>query len=498
MRFIICVALNLILFNVNVDSSAILKFFSSPFHRTKHDNKSKFTDLNADCTFLILEHLKFADLLNVAEVNAQFSMVAADVFRLKYSHYQIEVSDDFSQPNDKLNKPYELLSVAGLKIDTDTIGRVLRRIGLQKEIHDEPKLFLYGTSIILDDYNAILNTFKHFGHLITRIKLIYYTYRDFQLNVIGSLISKYSSESLVEFECENCGLKTLASITKPVINVETVTFSESFVGDASGTLSLSDSFPAIRRLNLDLRSGKGFSYFVCQMSHLDYVSLSEIPFTFGTTDDSFENMIMKNPQIRDIDLFDISPEFVPKVVAHLPQLENLTLSHFRLWNGSIEFESVKRFAMDCEYNSGSPKNLHFPNLHTLSIEFNKRQFGEWLDFVTEHNHLKELHLKHAQLSDSQFQQLTANLQNLVDMTLWYLSGRFESVALGINVIVEFVKSHKQLKQFNVINYPKSSRETLQEQLKHEWNTKVIGNGLSFERKMVSVDKWTRNEHFIEV
>lgn len=46
----------------------------------------KFADLDEDCVFLILENLDLENMLNMAQVNENFSKVAADGFRREYSH----------------------------------------------------------------------------------------------------------------------------------------------------------------------------------------------------------------------------------------------------------------------------------------------------------------------------------------------------------------------------------------------------------------------------
>ena len=57
-----------------------------------------FDNLNEDCVFLILENLNCADLLSMAQINNKFSTLAANVYRRKFSHSFVEVSEDVESP----------------------------------------------------------------------------------------------------------------------------------------------------------------------------------------------------------------------------------------------------------------------------------------------------------------------------------------------------------------------------------------------------------------
>lgn len=95
--------------------------------------------------------------------------------------------------------------------------------------------------------------------------------------------------------------------------------------------------------------------------------------------------------------------------------------------------------------------------------------------------MSHLHLKGYYAYDSELQQLTANLQNLVKVTLQYQSNLLNTLKLSAKGVVEFLDSHRNVKQLNVIEYPDQWMADLQEQLEHEWKIKIIDNGLSFER-----------------
>jgi len=204
---------------------------------------------------------------------------------------------------------------------------------------------------------------------------------------------------------------------------------------------------------------------------------------------SFENVIIKNPQIRSIDLYDPHQDFLHNMSVLLPKLEHLTLSRYDLKNVSIEFKNVTTFVVNNGYNR-SPENFHFPRLQTLHIDTDWYPlFYKWVNFLNEHKQLSQLQLRHFGLDDLQFKHLTSNLTNLVEITLWAKYSETLYV-LSTDCIVEFVKSHEQLKILNIFDYPKQCERELQYQLKLEWNMQIVDRGLSFERKIFKaiVDK----------
>ena len=85
------------------------------------------------------------------------------------------------------------------------------------------------------------------------------------------------------------------------------------------------------------------------------------------------------------------------------------------------------------------------------------------------------------MHDSQFQRLTANLTDLVELTLEGVTYKYEIQNLSCGAIVEFLRSNYKVKQLNVIRYNSRWLVDLKEHLKHGWNMRVIEDGLSFER-----------------
>lgn len=429
-----------------------------------------FGDLDWDCVFHIFEYLDLGDLLNVAQINDQFNKLAVEEFRHKYSQLRVVVKDTFKFP-DKIN---EMLT--GTKIDTDAFER----------IHEEPLYIPNRTPNItvseyqleLDDFQSIFELFKQFGHMIKKLEC-QISSQNWRTGFIGYLISKYSSESLVDVELAYHPDSLLVHITKSLTNVQNITFKNCHYEFETPHFRFAELFPAVRRLNMRYLAELNLVHFDCHMPHLEHVYV----WLQSHNSTLFLNIAKRNPQIRSIALHNAFPEIVQEVNALLPQLETLKLEHFKLMDGRIEFGNVTTFI--CSYGTTIPVNLYFPRLRSLKIDYTHKRFYDYCTFFNEHSHLRHLHMKGFQLDDSQFQKLTANLNNLEEITLRHRNNSENRQNLSCIAIAEFLKSRHTVNQLNFINFPKHWEDELQELLEQEWNVRIINinglTGLSFQR-----------------
>lgn len=459
------------------------------------DDKVKFTDLNVDCMFLIFGHLEFADLLNMAQLNPQMSMLSTAAFRYKYSHLPIVINDDFTLPH----KSFELLNLGGVKIDTDTLRRDFELLGLPKKpkTNEKPTFYITETSIHLKSYDAILKTFKYLRPSNTKLRLVYSYDRNVQAKILSYFINKLS-ESLLEVEFVDVKENTLGYIKKPLVNIFKVTFTGNFTNNSTSNLPLNELFPNLRHLSLNMNKGAGFDYYNCHMPHLQHVffygefypSDENINPEYAVARNAFENMIKKNSQIRSIHLYRTEDVTIRTINTFLPLLESLTIDHVNgldsVIYGDYRFENITTFAIGNAYTS--PENLHFPRLQTLRFHFIEIFLDKWLQFMNEHNHVSKLHLEYQHITDLQFQQLTANLY-LVELTLYFDDKQPDPNVLTTNAIVAFLECNKQLQKLNIFNFLEYHQETLQEILTDEWDAKILvckkyDHGVSFQRKVI--------------
>lgn len=352
--------------------------------------KTKFTDLNDDCINLILVDLNFGDLLSVAQINVKFSALSADVYRRKYSDKQIWIVDyrDFPIELKKLFNETET-------IDINSFERIERIYPYFSNIR--PYIDQIERNFLIWNFETMWNLFKHFGRDIKKLHATTGSKSPLKNAFIAYLINKYSSESLVDVQLYDNPDKLLDHLTKPMINVKSVEFSNS-CGDTK------------------------------------------------------------------IEIF-------RKVETLFPHVEKFSAKGFSLENGSIRMESVTTFIPGYSVSLAS---FHFPNLHTLHFDFEEHgNFAGYLTFLDEHRHLSHLHFIGNMPNESQFEELTANLKDLVEVTFEF------QFPLSNDCIAKFLSSHEKVKLFKIT---RCDDQQLQQLLEPSgWNMTIINYGLSFER-----------------
>lgn len=417
----------------------VTKIIVQYFQFSGDDDTTTFDDLDWDCVYLILNELDFDDLANAAQVNKKLSMFAADLFRLKYLHFQFVIGDGF---------------------------------------HLSPS----ETQIQLKNDDQILsNAFRSFGHLMKRLKLMNENQEhSVQWKLIGKLINEYSSKALREIEIESKSQEILQSIDKPLINVEIVTFANNDMNFTSKNVRIHEIFPAVRRLNLNSLTDCGLAYFNHHMPHLKHISVRNDKglnqFNFSSVSDIF----IKNPQVQSISLHRADPNYLPELNKLFPKLETLSLTQIEVVYFTTENSLQVGFSFAHPFDN-LVSNFHFTQLQNLEIDHTHRFHDQCVSILNVHKHLRRLSLRHYDLNDLKFQQLTQNLKNLTEITLTLATTQLNPAYVSSSAIVNFLRNNEKVKKFNVINYPKNCEDSLQEQLRQEWNTRIIDGGLSFER-----------------
>lgn len=88
------------------------------------------------------------------------------------------------------------------------------------------------------------------------------------------------------------------------------------------------------------------------------------------------------------------------------------------------------------------------------------------------------------MNEPLFRQITADQKDLLELTLEHRRNEYVVPVQALNtaIIVEVLRSHGNLKQLHVINFPENQNSELQEQLENDWNIRINDLGVSFERK----------------
>lgn len=445
---------------------------------------------------MILERLNFADLLSVAEINQKMSQIAPSVFRQKYSKYEFKMTNLFKLPTKEPTKepPTSIINVAGIKVTTETISSALEWLGLKTkdqvnraavQSHIEGHL-----TIELKSYETILKTFTHFGHVISRLKMDYYTHGQPQAIFLGELISNYSSKTVSELvlysRVEEHNFKPFESVRIVALGLDLFAFSKH-------NLAINDLFPAVEQLHINGYS-TSLDYIDCHMPHLNhlYVKMPD-EFWWNHLFNGFKVVLAKNQQLQSIELNafpNIPLKYLPSI-SRLPNLQTLALFGSLSVEHEIRFENVTQFWT--KPWSSSPNNLRFPKLQSLNIKNKANGAAVWLDFLKKHNHLTRLHLDHSDFSnedqsfdyiDDDLMQFVAELTNLTELSLVLYCRRISKMCIR-----QLLENHKNLMQLDLEFYTMLYRNTVREYLRQvatvddEWNVSdFLNHGLSCHRK----------------
>lgn len=402
---------------------------------------------------LILDQLNFTDLLSIAQVNQWLSKGASYTAKLKYSEHKISVWCKDMEPAKK-------------NIIAKALTTAINRIGVFME---ERTIKEYESLIYIRDYDSILKTFKYLG---VRNLELYSSYdTEDRMQLIGSLINEYASESLEKVNFVS-SVNVIKFITKPLVSVKSVTFSGIMNEYGGDNMEINKLFPSMEKLNLNVFITH-IDFLDCHMPRLQQVKMYKC----------HTSMIEKNPQIRHIELDKIEPELLKNLSLLLPNLETLALPTFELEGESVCFENVTKFT-----TQSSPKNLHFPKLQYLSVELESRHFTAWMSFLKEHKNVTHFRLRCFDLNDGQINRLIGELPHLTKLSIQRVDDEISADGL-----LNLLKSHNTLSQIEIVLQPPRNDERIKlaleevakitDKISKEWDIKNLVDRILFQRKM---------------
>lgn len=427
-----------------------------------HPNKTRLTDLNIDCIFLILEQLKFNELINVAKTNRNFAMAAAYTFNLKYSKHRIVIETIFKYPTE--SNPF----TDALKLFGFNRGRDGEQNSHQYYENDE--------LINLGDHRLITDAFKLFDILNLEIK--YSNSHTAQAILLGELISTYGSESLQTVRFNWVSENALQFITKPLINAKSVSFRSLISNTVHGVIPMNELFPSVENLYVNWFFDE--EYLHSYMPNLKHLYIFSDATAEGPDPDTllaYGGILRKNPQIISIEVYYSRTRTFELIKSLLPNLQILAIWEYLNEPNHIQFDSVTTFKV--KFASSSPSNLHFSNLECLYINLESTsQLGAWLNFLQEHNHITEFHIIYSSHTAEHLEQLLSRIPNLMRLQIFLKRG-----IIGIEFINNLTENHPNLHQLHLSFDDENDKELYRLNLgriQRNWFIVDIDNGFSFE------------------
>lgn len=277
---------------------------------------------------LILEHLDFPELLNMAQTSKYFASLANDVFRREFAKRTVII--EATQPGQ------------GIGVIEDEEATM---------IHDN-------ITVSFEMASALL---KLFGQSIRNLKISCGRIDLHHESELMFNINEYCAETLGDVSVTGCSESLFTDIRKPFAKVENVSL---FGGiDISDKIKLNETFPNLRQLSLKFTTITHPNCF-----HLEFSQLIEISIDFSQSDfmysSAFQRLFELNPQIRRILIQHGSHNFLTIVNQYLPNLEVLHIKRI-----------FRNYFTTKHWTDDMTKNEHLIDLHfsedVFEYEFSK-------------------------------------------------------------------------------------------------------------------------------
>lgn len=403
---------------------------------TTTKRNTTINDLNIDCKILIVERLSFTDLVAVADVSSTFSIAAANVFKRTFANFPIR----FVTPE--------------RQIDADHRDKM----------------------IIISRLETIKSVLAHFGHLISHLELnkIYGKFEGHQTTLISQLINLHCSDTLKQLSLtiEVFGNEFFDSTTKPFEKVEQLTIRGDYITLGNGRLSLNELFPKMIKLKMyaKVRDSNCIDDTFANLKNLSIFNGKRREngqgMPFYLEDEDVERFILKNKQIRNLNLECKSSEFLRFISQNLPDLEALTIKFY--FEDTVDprefaFENVRYLAT--QHLSGRlPRG--FRNLEVYRHRYSKDWRKTWMDILRNNTNVKEFELYSCRiLNEEDLIEASHLIPNVVKLTLGI------DAEISDDRIIEFVVNNQILKtiRLNRVRPFHGLAERMEREIGDEWD-----------------------------
>lgn len=226
--------------------------------------------------------------------------------------------------------------------------------------------------IIVTDIEMTENLLTNFGHLIKKVHVNYENLNYPKAKTIDEHISKFCSNSLIEFHATNFTTNPLARVPYTFLAVEIASFAGKATKIDGDSGHLGEIFPAVQKLFLnvdDIHEQEFLDFEFPQLKHVE-VLFGIIGYTIGFEDGNVEKLLVENSQIQSMSMKFPTFSFLHKMSYLLPNIEALSIvmldvSWTRDFSGKIEFGRVKKFTLfSTEF---VPSNLVFDQLEEITF-----------------------------------------------------------------------------------------------------------------------------------
>lgn len=390
--------------------------------------------------YLIFDKLELSDLINIVQINSEFQDLATNVFRRKYSNYEIDI---LATKCDHYEGAYDI-------IDSKRYIKVR-------------------------DVQIPSNIMKYFGNYIQKLAIRNFKYRNYTSGsdwaMVNRVVNEYGSELITQLSLGEISRNLWPHFTKPFSKVEKLDIT---IEDDTDGMKLTELCPNLRELHISVTKDANYDFIDCELPHLVHLDIRYR----GDVTEQMVSMIRKNPQIRRVvvDRY-TTPSFYKVIAENLANLEHLTLTFIDDYSDPLHFKSVKHCVLHAT-SLMTLTNLTLSQLESLETSFWRGEREKFTEFFRRHRNLKRLNLS-VHNTQLQLDVVTADLVNLVEMNVETNS------EINVVHVIKFIEIHPMLLKFkfNTNKIGKTDLEELRRRFELDWHIENIGDGsFLFEKK----------------
>lgn len=321
------------------------------------DDSSSIEDDSSEVELCDFEEITLPDLLEKARLNEKSRLMAADVYKRKFSHKALHITANSNSINEN--------------------------------------------EIVIEDLKVLSKMFKYFGHLITIVSIenngtVNKNFRKI-LKIINENCDGLKELKLSCIEPQTDSVLNLFSskvnifeyIRKPFNNVESLRLDGSFFKLKNNKLAFNEMFPNLTKLELKYLQLDDENSLSVSFKYLNFLSLIVQNLN---DEENIEELILMNPQITTLGALGVSMKLLHFTSIHLPNLKSLrNLSMRRTYTDylnnvfySVHFENVEYLTVWAAYTELC-REVTFGNLKSVWIlpDNCKRSIMHdiWIEFI---------------------------------------------------------------------------------------------------------------------
>lgn len=432
---------------------------------TDGDDDNNNARLIDDCFFIIFEYLELPDLMNLAQVNADFYYIALYEFKRKYSDRVLDISDVKNAPKPLINQIFD-------DKQSEQVDQIEKVYSMSEN----------NEYISIRDYSFALKTIKYFGCVLKHFEMNNKRFSSKVVKNVFQHLNKHSVRSLVQLIVGHTNVELLGELKGPFPELNDFTYIENDERPFDilpKRLAVSEKFPNLRRFSFWNTVGTRDTIFPIEhIRHLEYVNIEYD--SVVEKKNRINKFLKQNSHIRQLDVAGFPKDYIVKINSLVPNLVELAFETDLIdIKKPIHFEHMTSFNLRC-VNVESLGSISFGNLQEFQMIYNPDTFYKYNEFFRNNRNLTRFTFEFSPRYYYEWEnQVAAQLDilppSVVEITL--NSGPFR---LKMETIVSILGRRENLMKFKFMTRSRVLPYLhLENELGTKWNITTFGTDTTF-------------------